>query len=199
MPIPKYTPPMRTLQDRFETRRLADKIAEHVFHDQLKEDEVDIIENAMFFFVATTDSEGKPQCSYKGGPKGFVKVISSSELVFPLYEGNGLYLSAGNIKETSNVGLLFIDFEKQKRTRVNGVAELVDNHPALAGTVAAQLGVRVCITDIHPNCLRNVHKMQFVETSSYTPTSDDRDVQKAPWGDSFRDVLPDHMRPAHLK
>ncbi|PWJ10510.1 pyridoxamine 5'-phosphate oxidase family protein [Jannaschia seohaensis] len=199
MSAPDYTPPMRALQDRFETRRLADKIAEHVFHEELKEDEADLITNAMFFFMATTDAYGRPQCSYKGGPRGFVKVIGPAELVFPLYEGNGLYLSAGNIADKSRVGLLFIDFEAQKRTRVNGVADLIDDHPALVDTAAAQLGVRVRITDIHPNCLRNVHKMQFVETSSYTPKSDDQDVEKAPWGESFRDVLPAHMRPAHLR
>ena len=196
---PKFSESMRALQDQFETRRLADKVSEHVFHNEFSDTDRELINDAMFFFMATSDADGQPQCSYKGGPKGFVKITGSSELVFPLYEGNGLYLSAGNIVETSKIGLLFIDFEQQKRMRVNGTAHIVDGHKALEGTVAAQQVVRVKVTDIHPNCLRNVHKMQLVETSDFTPTSADRDVKKAPWGDGFKDVLPDHMKPEHMK
>lgn len=199
MSAPDFSLPMRALQDRFETRRLADKVAEHVFHGRFSDDDRELVTNAMFFFMATTDALGQPQCSYKGGPKGFVKVTGPSELVFPLYEGNGLYLSAGNIAETSKIGLLFIDFEKQKRMRVNGSAEIVEDHQALDGTAAAQLEVRVQVSDIHPNCLRNVHRMQMVETSTYTPKAPEDDVRKAPWGDDFEDVLPDHMKPSHMK
>jgi len=199
MTKPKFSQPMRNLQDQFDTRRLADKVAEHVFHEEFSEADRTLVTEAMFFFMATSDADGQPQCSYKGGPKGFVKITGPSELVFPFYEGNGLYLSAGNIVETSKVGLLFIDFENQKRMRVNGTAEIVEGHQALEGTVAAQQVVRVNVTDIHPNCLRNVHKMQLVETSDFTPTSADRGVKKAPWGDGFKDVLPDHMKPDHMK
>ena len=199
MSAPDFSQPMRALQDRFETRRLADKVAQHVFHDRFSDKDRKFIANTMFFFMATTDASGQPQCSYKGGPKGFVKVTGPSELVFPLYEGNGLYLSAGNIAETSKIGLLFIDFEAQNRMRVNGLAEIVEDHPALDGTVAAQLGVRVRVSDIHPNCLRNVHRMQIVETSTYTPKTAAEDVRKAPWGNDFEDVLPDHMKPDHMK
>lgn len=199
MSKPAFSQEMRDLQDRFETRNLADKIAERVFHGEFSDTDRAFVENAMFFFLATTDADGQPQCSYKGGPKGFVKVSGPAELTFPLYEGNGLYISAGNTAQASKVGLLFIDFENQKRMRVNGVAEIVSSHPSMDDVAAAQLVVRVRVTDIHPNCPRNVHKMQLVETSSYTPKSASEDVGKAPWGETFKDVLPDHMKPEHLK
>ena len=199
MTIPTFSGPMRALQDQFDTRRLADKVSEHIFHTEFTDADRMLINDAMFFFLATCDADGQPQCSYKGGPKGFVKITGPSELIFPLYEGNGFYMSAGNIVETSKIGLLFIDFEYQKRMRVNGTASIIEGHKALDGTVAAQQVVRVNVTDIHPNCMRHVHKMQLVEQSDFTPVSDDKDVKKAPWGDGFMDVLPDHMKPDHLK
>jgi len=198
MAIGDYSPQARALQERFDTRRLADKLTERVFHDTFTEKDRKFIANARFFFLATTDADGQPQCSYKGGPRGFVKVTGPGELIFPLYEGNGLYISAGNIAETAKVGLLFIDFEKQTRMRVNGVADIVESHAALEGVAAAQLVVRVRVSDIHPNCPRNVHKMAFVETSRYTPKSSGENVAAAPWGDSYADVLPAHMKPKNM-
>jgi predicted pyridoxine 5'-phosphate oxidase superfamily flavin-nucleotide-binding protein len=192
----EFSQEMRELQDRFGTRRLADKVAEHVFHAKLSDKDVALVEAAMFFFMATVDGSGRPQCSYKGGPKGFVKVTGPSELVFPFYEGNGLYLSAGNIVQTGNVGLLFVDFENQRRIRINGTAQITRAHPALDGVAAAQLVCMVSVTDVHPNCSRNVHKMQVVEQSRHTPKAPDQDVAKADWGAQFQDVLPDHMKPA---
>jgi predicted pyridoxine 5'-phosphate oxidase superfamily flavin-nucleotide-binding protein len=193
------TPEMRLLQDRFDTRRLADRVHDLAFHETLTEKDHDFIRNAMFFFLATVDSSGQPQCSYKGGAKGFVTAEDDRTLVYPEFEGNGLYLSAGNVAEMGKVGLLFIDFEQQKRMRVNGVAELVDDHPAHRGMKSAQLTVRVRIDDIHPNCLRNVHKMKLIEASKFTPQSKSEDVGKAPWPDSFEDVLPEAMKPSHMK
>lgn len=195
----ELTPQMRAFQKKFETERLADRVLQVAFHDALTENDRRMIENAMFFFLATVDGEGQPQCSYKGGPRGFVHVEDDTTLAFPIYEGNGLYISAGNVAQVGKVGLLFIDFEAQKRMRINGSAEILDDHPAFRGVRAAQLAVRVRITDIHPNCPRNVHKMSLVEQSSYTPKCEADDVGKAPWGDSFADVLPENMKPDHMK
>ena len=195
----ELTPHMRALQKKFETERLADRVLEVAFHDELTENDRGMIENAMFFFLATVDGDGQPQCSYKGGPRGFVHIEDNRTLVFPIYEGNGLYISAGNVAEMGKVGLLFIDFEAQKRMRVNGTAEIINEHSAFSSVRAAQLAVRVKITDIHPNCPRNVHKMAFVEQSNYTPKCEADDVGKAPWGDNFADVLPENMKPEHMK
>lgn len=193
------TASMQALQDRFETRRLADRVFKNVFHQRLSESDRAMIENAMFFFLATVDENGQPQCSYKGGPRGFVHVEDDSSLAFPNYEGNGLYISPGNIAKIGKVGLLFIDFDGQSRMRLNGTAEIVDDHPAFRGVCAAQFSIRVRITDIHPNCPRNVHKMTMVEQSKYTPKCEAEDVGKAPWSDSFADVLPESMKPEHMK
>src|SRR3954453_11984237 len=110
---------MRALQDRFETRRLADRVVERAFRTKFTDADRAFIDNSVFFFMATVDADGRPQCSYKGGPHGFVKATGESEITFPIFEGNGLYLSAGNIAETGKMDLLFIDFERQARLRVN--------------------------------------------------------------------------------
>lgn len=190
----RFSPESRAYQDSFGTRRFADALDRNIFRPEFDDDDRSMIEKARFFFLSTVDAAGQPQCSYKGGPEGFVKVTGPSELVFPLYDGNGMYLSAGNISATGKVGLLFVDFESQRRKRVNGSAEVLRSHPALDGVVAAQLAVRLSVVDIHPNCTRNVHKMEFVELSEYTPATPEAEVGYPPWADEFPDDLPDHLK-----
>lgn len=189
------TDEMRVLQEQFQTRRLADKVRERAFRKTFTEADRVFIDNAQFFFLATVDRNGRPQCSYKGGPRGFVRVTGDAEITFPLFEGNGLYLSAGNIAGTGRVDLLFIDFEKPSRLRVNGTARIDERHPLLGRVKAAQAFVRVQASDIHPNCSRHVHKMAMLEPSHSTPLFEDQDVGKADWGQAYLDVLPDYMKP----
>src|SRR5205085_6063021 len=123
----------RYFQDRFDTRRLAERIEERFFpRSTIDESDRVFIENADMFFIATADEEGQPQCSYKGGEPGFVRVLDDTTIAFPIYDGNGMYLTAGNLVATKNVGLLFIDFEGRKRMRLNGVASVDDADPLLS-------------------------------------------------------------------
>src|SRR5690606_40017831 len=118
----EYSAASRQLQDVFDTRRLADRLAEVKVHDRFTPADREFIERLAMFFIATVDASGQPTCSYKGGDPGFVKVVDETTLVFPNYDGNGMYLTMGNLAETRAVGLLFIDFEQQRRMRVDGVA-----------------------------------------------------------------------------
>ena len=117
------------------------------------------IEGRAFFFLATADAAGQPDCSYKGGVPGFVRVAGPSELEFPSYDGNGMFRSLGNVRVNAKVGLLFLDFENPRRLRVNGTAELD----------TAQMMVRVRAERIFPNCPRYIHRMQLLEFSVYAP------------------------------
>src|SRR5690349_18091268 len=121
---PFYPPAARALQDRFDTRRLADRLADVKVHDRFTPDDRTFIERLDMFFLATVDAAGQPTCSYKGGDPGFVTVVDDRTLAFPNYDGNGMYLSMGNVDATQRVGLLFIDFEHPRRLRVEGTAEL---------------------------------------------------------------------------
>jgi len=169
-----YSPASRALQDQFDTRRLADRLAEVKVHDRFTADDRQFIERLDMFFLATVDAAGQPTCSYKGGDPGFVAVIDDQTLVFPNYDGNGMYLSMGNLAETHAVGLLFIDFESQRRMRVDGVAQLCMEDPLHDSYPEAQFMVRVEARRIYPNCPRYIHKYQFVERSSFVPRHETR-------------------------
>ncbi|MFL6651448.1 MAG: pyridoxamine 5'-phosphate oxidase family protein [Sulfurifustaceae bacterium] len=159
----------RELQDRFDTRRLADRIEEALVRQSFVSEDKAFIERLDMFFLATVDSQGHANCSYKGGVPGFVRVLDDHTLAFPNYDGNGMYLSMGNVLDTGEVGLLFIDFERQTRMRVNGTARIEANDPLVAEYHGAQFVVRVAVREVFPNCPRYIHKMQRVERSLFVP------------------------------
>jgi predicted pyridoxine 5'-phosphate oxidase superfamily flavin-nucleotide-binding protein len=164
-----YHAGMRTLQDRFDTRRLADRLDERLGRTVFTEQDKAFIESRPLFFLATADAQGRPDCSYKGGVPGFVRVVAADELEFPSYDGNGQFRSLGNINANSGVGLLFIDFESPKRLRVNGDASVLDDPAALARHHGAQLVVRVRARRIFPNCPRYIHQSAGAELSADAP------------------------------
>ena len=143
------------------------------------------------FFLATADAAGAPDCSYKGGDAGFVRITVDDELAFPSYDGNGMVRSLGNIAVNAAVALLFIDFERPNRLRVNGVASLHFDDPLLGEFAGTQLLVRVRARRIFPNCPRYIHRLQLVESSPYVPRAGaEPPVPKWKQMEAFRDVLP---------
>ncbi len=159
----------RRLQRQFDTERLADRIEQRLFREKLTDEDRAFVERVDMFFLATADAFGHPNCSYKGGDPGFVRVLDERTLVFPNYDGNGMYLSMGNAAENAHVGMLFIDFENQKRLRVNGVAEIDSAASVAPPYPEAQFVVRVTVRQVFPNCPRYIHKMLKVEPSKFVP------------------------------
>jgi predicted pyridoxine 5'-phosphate oxidase superfamily flavin-nucleotide-binding protein len=159
----------RRLQRQFDTERLADRIEQRLFREKLTDEDRAFVERMDMFFLATADASGHPNCSYKGGDPGFVRVLDETTLVFPNYDGNGMYLSMGNAAENAHVGMLFIDFENQKRLRVNGVAEIDSVASVAPPYPEAQFVVRVSVRQVFPNCPRYIHKMGKVEPSKFVP------------------------------
>jgi predicted pyridoxine 5'-phosphate oxidase superfamily flavin-nucleotide-binding protein len=162
----------RSLQDRFDTRRIADRLEEKTVRDTIDEGDRAFIEARDMFFIATADAEGRPQSSYKGGDPGFVRVLDERTIAFPNYDGNGMYLTAGNMLVNPNVGLLFIDFEGRKRMRLNGVASVDENDPLLSEYPEAQFVIRVRATEVFPNCPRYIHEYKLVQRSRFVPKAD---------------------------
>jgi predicted pyridoxine 5'-phosphate oxidase superfamily flavin-nucleotide-binding protein len=179
----------RRLQDRFDSRRLADRLVEKLWRTAFTAEDKAFIEASHMFFLATADASGQPDCSYKGGLPGFVRVTGSSELSFPSYDGNGMFRSLGNLLANPRVGLLFLDFEQPRRLRVNGHASLVDD---VSGFEGAQLVVRITADAIFPNCPRYIHRYRLVETSVYAPRPGHEPPEPG-WKKNFSDVLP-HSR-----
>ena len=190
-PDSPYHDGMRQLQDRFDSRRLADRLDEKLGRTAFTDEDRLFIESRQLFFLATADAEGRPDCSYKGGSAGFVQVTGAGELAFPSYDGNGMFRSLGNVLVNPAVALLFIDFERPNRLRVNGRASITDDDPLLADFAGAQLVVRVRAVRIFPNCPRYIHRMQFAEASPYVPSAGyTPPVPKWKQFDMFKDVLP---------
>jgi uncharacterized protein len=159
----------RRLQDAFDSRRISDRLEEKLTRTAFTDDDKAYIEAAIFFFIATADAEGRPDCSFKGGAPGFVRVIGPSQLAFPDYDGNGMFKSLGNLLVNPNVGLLFIDMQKPRRLRINGTATVNRDDPLLAQTVGAQMIVRVNARAIFPNCPRYIPQFTLAEPSIYAP------------------------------
>jgi predicted pyridoxine 5'-phosphate oxidase superfamily flavin-nucleotide-binding protein len=159
----------RHLQDQFDSRRIADRLDQVTARTAFTDDDKTFIEGRVFFFVATATATARPTCNLKGGAPGFVRVIAPDELAFPDYDGNGMFLSLGNIATNPHVGLLFIDFERPKRLRVEGEAFVSSDDPLIGRTLGAQLIVRVKARAIYPNCPRYIPKMQLIEPSIYAP------------------------------
>jgi len=183
----------RQLQDTFDSRRISDRLEEKLTRTAFSADDRTFIESAHYFFLATADREGRPDCSFKGGMPGFVRVVGPSELAFPDYDGNGMFKSLGNIVVNPSVGLLFIAMhDKPRRLRVNGSATVNRGDPLLAHTVGAQLIVRVQARAIFPNCPRYIPTMQLVDPSIYAPCPG-CDPPEPAWK-SFPDFK-DHVHP----
>lgn len=182
----------RTLQDEFGTRRMADKIEEIACHDFVDENEKGFIESRDMFFLATVDTEGRPTVSYKGGDPGFIRVVDEKTLIFPSYDGNGMYMSMGNIESGGEVGLLFIDFEKPNRMRLQGRAELSRDPALLAHFVEAQLVVKVTVHAVFANCPRYVHRYDKIAPSRYVPrVAEETPIAGWKHVDQIQDVLPE--------
>ena len=192
---PMYHDGMRQLQDVRETRAIADRLEQVTVRTAFTEEDRAFIQRCPMFFVATADAQGHPDCSYKGGLPGFVRVLDEHTLAFTDYDGNGMYRTWGNVLVNPQVGLLFLDFEKPKRIRVNGSAQVREDDPLRPEFPGSVFIVRVTADRIFPNCPRYLHKMQLVESSVYAPRPDYTAPVPA-WKtfEVFRDALPPRDR-----
>lgn len=182
----------RELQTRFGSVGLADRLLEHTHRTAFTAGDKAFIESLPFFFLATADAEGRPDCSFKGGAPGFARVMAPDLLVYPDYDGNGMFKSLGNIRSNPHVGLLFIAMsERPKRLRVSGTAELSFDDKLLAEFPGGQLLVRIRPTHVFPNCPRYIPDMKLEAASVYVPDAGCAPVEPAWKGfPEFKNVVP---------
>lgn len=164
-----YSPEHRALQEEFQTTKLAELLDNGWIHETISEEEKGFITTRDMFFLSTVDRDGMPTVSYKGGGVGFVKVLDENTLVFPGFDGNGMFYSVGNIDGQGKVGLLFIDFETPHRVRVQGTAKLVREHALMAEYTEAKYLIFVTVSKIWVNCPRYIHKYKKIDQSRYVP------------------------------
>jgi uncharacterized protein len=190
-----YGPHHRSLQDRFDARRLADNVEARVVLTEIPPEHKAFIETRDMFFLSTVDHQGRPTVSYKGGDPGFVRVLDRKTVAFPCYDGNGMFYSMGNLLSNRQVGMLFINFEKPHRLRLQGLAGVDDNDPLLQDYAEAQLIVRVAVTEIFRNCPRYVHRYKKLQPSEFVPRPT-CETPLAPWKrvDDVQASLPEKDR-----
>lgn len=192
-----YGPTHRELQERFDTSALADTMQAVIVNTTLDEQHQAFVSSRDFFFLSTVDSDGWPTVSYKGGPTGVLHVENETTIIFPNYDGNGMYLSLGNLSADDRVGLLLIDFETPQRLRIQARASIDDAPERLAVFPGAQTIVVLEVEKVFPNCARYIHPHQRVDSSLYVPDADG--VAPIPsWKriDLLQPVLPDADRAA---
>jgi len=159
----------RELQDAFGTRKLADRVEELVCRTEFDDESKSFIEAMDMFFLSTVDHQGRPTVSYKGGDPGFVRIPDSTTLVFPSYDGNGMFLSMGNVALHRQVGMLFISFERPHRLRLQGTASISRDDPMMSEYKEADLIVRVKLSELWQNCPRYIHRYEKLQRSRYVP------------------------------
>ncbi len=183
----------RILQSRFSSTALADRLKQVTHRTTLSDADAQLIGSASFFFLATADRQGHPDCSYKGGAPGFVRVLAPDLLVFPDYDGNGMFRSLGNLQVNPALAMLFITMDgAPKRLRINGRAAVVFDDDALIGEFfGAQALVKVTPEHIFPNCPRYIHDAKLGALSPYAPAPGKPAVEPA-WKlfPEFKDVVP---------
>jgi len=183
---------MRKLQDARDTRRIADRLEQVIVHTSFTDSDRTFIHQCPMVFVATAASSGHPDCSYKGGLPGFVRVLDDKTLVFPDYDGNGMYRSWGNLDSNPHIGLLFIDFQNQSRLRVNGTAKISSDDPMISEYPGSVFIIRMTVEQIFPACPRYIHKMHLVELSAYVPRNNyTPPIPEWKTFDDFKDALPE--------
>jgi uncharacterized protein YndB with AHSA1/START domain/predicted pyridoxine 5'-phosphate oxidase superfamily flavin-nucleotide-binding protein len=187
----------RAVQEAFGVTKLANRLRDLIVADELSDDQQRFIAGRDMFFLTTVDQRGYPTCSYKGGDRGFVRVLDKKTLVFPSYNGNGMFLSMGNLTANPKVGLLFIDFERPDRIRVHGTATARRDDPLIGEFAGAELLVRVAISEVFVNCPRYIHRYRRIASSKYVPQAGCQAPLPA-WKrvDLVQDALPDRDRAA---
>lgn len=198
---PLYGAQHRALQDEFDMRPLADRVQQFIVHPEMQPEHRGFIESRDFFFLTTIDHRGYPTVSHKGGSPGFVRVVDGTTLAFPSFDGNGMFLSMGNITANPKVGLLFIDFETPHRIRLHGDATVSRDDPLLHENLPAFHGaefvVRVTLAEIFVNCPRYIHRYQRIGIAPHVPQPG-CETAPATWKriDGLQDVLP--VRDRHI-
>ncbi len=192
-----YGPTHRELQERFDTTQLADTMEAVIVSSTINDNQRAFIQARDYFYLSTVDGDGWPTVSYKGGPKGMLHVEDEQTIVFPSYDGNGMYLSLGNLAADDRVGLLLIDFETPQRLRVQARASLDDAPERLAMFPGAQTVVVLAVQKVFPNCARYIHPHTRDETSPYVPAEDGSQPMPS-WKriDLMQPVLPEADRRA---
>jgi uncharacterized protein len=163
----------RLLQCLYGTTVRADRFYAEQMSDRLLPEMVEFIGRMEMVFVATADARGECDASLRAGPPGFIQVLDGARLAYPEYRGNGVMASLGNMTENPHVGLLMVDFVRDRiGLHVNGRARVLDDdvlrdrHPQLPRDPArgrrAECWVVVEVQEAYVHCRKHIPQMTVV-------------------------------------
>ncbi|HAS42685.1 MAG TPA: pyridoxamine 5'-phosphate oxidase [Microscillaceae bacterium] len=128
-----FTESVKQVQDAQGSRQRMERM-EEIEYTELYHREKDFIESLDMFYMATTNEEGWPYVQFRGGPRGFLKVLSGKQLGYADFRGNMQYLSVGNLSANNKVALILMDYLRKMRLKIWAETEIVaaEDHPELA-------------------------------------------------------------------
>jgi predicted pyridoxine 5'-phosphate oxidase superfamily flavin-nucleotide-binding protein len=133
-----FTPVVKTLQERYGSRAQYARMQAHGGPAPvLGPRESEFLAGADSFYLATVGETGWPYVQHRGGPAGFLKVRSETELAFADFRGNLQYVSAGNVEHDDRASLFVMDYVNRERLKLLGHLRFVDVQEADPALVAA--------------------------------------------------------------
>lgn len=129
-----FTPSVKQAQERYGSRRTYQGEEDEPDRFELTEREVPFIAARDGFYMATVGENGWPYMQFRGGPKGFLKVLDARTLAFADFRGNRQYISTGNLDHNGKAMLFLMDYPNQRRLKIWATTKVLDprNEPSLA-------------------------------------------------------------------
>lgn len=133
-----FTPSVKAAQEKYGSRAAYAKMEESGDRFLLTDRERPFITSRDSFYLATVGENGWPYMQFRGGPKGFLRILDDRTLGFADFRGNRQYLSVGNLNATHKACLFLIDYPAQERLKIWAEATVkdVEDDPELAEKLA---------------------------------------------------------------
>ncbi|MCA8955282.1 MAG: pyridoxamine 5'-phosphate oxidase family protein, partial [Planctomycetes bacterium] len=168
-----FTPSVKDVQLEKGSRSTYERVESGMGWQQNVTPELEFFLSGLdMFYFATATADGQPYVQYRGGPRGFLKVVDERTLAFADFAGNRQYLSLGNLRENDKVLLFLIDYAQRQRIKIWGTARVIENDPDLlanlsdasyAGRPERAIVVTVEAWDV--NCPQHIHRRLPAESA----------------------------------
>ena len=141
-----FTDNVKAQQEKYGSRRSYARIEAQERGNEITRDEAEFIAERDGFYLATAGESGFPYVQFRGGPKGFLKVLDANTLAYADFRGNLQYISVGNLAGNDKAALILMDYAHKRRLKIYARIEVVeakDNPELIAQLQDASYEARV--------------------------------------------------------
>lgn len=130
-----FTESVKAQQEKYGSRRSYVRMEQMERGTELSFTEADFIAERDSFYLATVGENGYPYVQFRGGPKGFLKVLDQRTLAYADFRGNLQYISVGNLHRNDKAALILMDYVQRRRLKLYARIEVIEakNAPNLIG------------------------------------------------------------------